>query len=56
VMLSHYCGKLYAESMLGQNEPLRLMQELKISPFPGGRVRAPLLFLALHWFSLLDRI
>jgi len=56
VMLSHYCGKLYAESLLGKTEPLRLFQELKISRFPGGALRTPLLFLALHWFSLLDRI
>jgi len=56
LMLSSYCGKLYADSLLGQNEHIRLMQDLKISRFPGGLLRAPLLFLALHWFSLLDRI
>jgi len=56
VMLSHYCGKLYADSLLGNFEPLRLMQELKISRFPGGLMRAPLLFLAMHWFSLLDHL
>jgi len=56
VMLAYYCGKIYADCLLGQNEPLRLMQSLKISRFPGGLLRAPLLFLALHWFSLLDKI
>jgi len=57
VMLSHYCGFLYACSILGTlKEPLRLLQELKISKFPGGRLRAPLLFLALSWFALLDRL
>jgi len=56
VMLAHYCGKLYADSLLGRVEPLRLLQDLKISRFPGGRLRAPLLFLAMHWFSLLDRL
>jgi len=56
VMLSSYCGKLYADSLLGQDDHFRLFQELKISRFPGGLLRAPLLFLALHWFSLLDRI
>jgi len=56
VMLSHYCGKLYADSLLGWPEPLRLLQDLKISRFPGGKLRAPLLFLAMHWFSLLDHL
>jgi len=57
VMLSHYCGFLYAQSILGTlKEPLRLLQELKISKFPGGRLRAPLLFLALNWFALRDRL
>jgi len=56
VMLSHYCGKLYAESLLGKSAELQLMKDLKISRFPGGLLRAPLLFLALHWFALLDKI
>ncbi|GAC1041676.1 NAD(P)/FAD-dependent oxidoreductase [Rhizobium sp. No.120] len=56
VMLSNYCGKLYAKTVLGNADELRLFRELNIPPFPGGaRVRAPLLFLALSWFALRDR-
>lgn len=56
VMLSHYFGKLYAESIIGNKDYLQLMKDLKISVFPGGFIRTPLLFLAMNWFSLLDRI
>ena len=56
VMLSNYCGKLYAKTVLGNADELHLFKELKIPPFPGGaRMRAPLLFLALSWFALRDR-
>ena len=35
----------------------KLLEELKVPPFPGGRrLRAPLLFLALSWYALRDRI
>jgi gamma-glutamylputrescine oxidase len=34
-----------------------MIEDLKIPPFPGGRrFRTPLLFLALSWFALRDRI
>lgn len=57
VMLSNFFGKLYAETVLGNRDRLRLIEDLKIPPFPGGRrFRAPLLFLALNWFALRDRI
>ncbi|MGG6896046.1 FAD-dependent oxidoreductase [Rhizobium sp. BR 315] len=56
VMLSNYCGKLYAKTVLGNADELRLFKELNVPPFPGGaRMRAPLLFLALSWFALRDR-
>ena len=56
VMLSNYCGKLYAKTVLGNADELHLFRELNIPPFPGGaRMRAPLLFLALSWFALRDR-
>jgi gamma-glutamylputrescine oxidase len=56
VMLSNYTGRLYAETVTGNDDKLRLLRELKIPPFPGGRTfRAPLLFLALNWFALKDR-
>ncbi|OCI96728.1 oxidoreductase [Rhizobium sp. AC27/96] len=56
VMLSNYCGKLYAKTVLGNADELHLFKELNVPPFPGGaRMRAPLLFLALSWFALRDR-
>jgi gamma-glutamylputrescine oxidase len=56
VMLSNFTGKLYAEAVAGNRDRLRLLEQLNIPPFPGGRrLRAPLLFLALHWFALRDR-
>ena len=56
VMLSNYCGKLYAEMVLGKSADLELFKALDIPAFPGGaRMRAPLLFLALSWFALRDK-
>ncbi|MHC2363075.1 glycine/D-amino acid oxidase-like deaminating enzyme [Rhizobium leguminosarum] len=56
VMLSNYCGKLYAETVLGKSGDLDLFTSLDIPAFPGGaRMRAPLLFLALSWFALRDK-
>ncbi len=57
VMLSNFTGKLYAEMVAGNRDRLKLMQDFKIPAFPGGRaLRAPLLFLALNWYALRDRI
>ncbi|RWP34045.1 FAD-binding oxidoreductase [Mesorhizobium sp.] len=57
VMLSNFFGKLYAETVAGNRDRLRLIEDLNIPAFPGGRrLRAPLLFLALNWYALRDRI
>jgi gamma-glutamylputrescine oxidase len=57
VMLSNFMGKLYAETVAGNRDRLKLFEELKIPAFPGGtRFRSILLFLALNWFALRDRI
>ena len=57
VMLSNYTGKLYADAVQGNREMLKLMEELKIPAFPGGRaLRKPMLTLALSWYALLDHI
>lgn len=57
VMLANYCGKLYADDVTGNRTDLELYRGLKIPPFPGGpSLRAPLLFLALTWYALLDRL
>jgi gamma-glutamylputrescine oxidase len=56
VMLSNFVGKLYAETIAGNRDRLKLFEDLKIPPFPGGRrFRAPLMFFALNWFALRDR-
>lgn len=57
VMLANFAGKLYAESVSGNRDRLKLFEELKIPPFPGGaRLRPLLLYLALNWYALRDRI
>lgn len=57
VMLSNFVGRLYAETVAGNRDRLKLFEELRIPAFPGGRLlRAPLLFLALNWYALRDRI
>lgn len=57
VMLSNYCGKLYADMVAGKATDLDHLASLKIPAFPGGRhMRTPLLFLALTWFALRDRL
>ena len=56
VMLANYCGRLYAETVLGKSADLDLFRSLDIPAFPGGAaMRAPLLFLALSWFALRDK-
>ncbi|MGE7370846.1 NAD(P)/FAD-dependent oxidoreductase [Neorhizobium sp. NPDC001467] len=56
VMLSNYCGKLYADMTLGKATELSYLADLNVPAFPGGtRLRAPLLFLALTWYALRDR-
>lgn len=57
VMLANFAGKLYAEAASGNRDRLRLLEEFRISPFPGGtRLRPVLLFLALNWYALRDRV
>ena len=56
VMLSNYCGTLFAKSVLGESSELDLFKDLKIPRFPGGQwLRSPLLVLALSWYALRDR-
>ncbi|MDY6962779.1 MAG: FAD-binding oxidoreductase, partial [Pseudomonadota bacterium] len=57
VMLSNYCGKLYADRVTGTPSALGDLEALDVRGFPGGRrFRDPLLFLALTWFALRDRL
>ena len=56
VMLSNFCGKLYAEAAAGNRDRLRAFEALRHAPFPGGhRLRPALLVLAMSWFALRDR-
>ncbi|WP_455476571.1 NAD(P)/FAD-dependent oxidoreductase [Bartonella sp. B17] len=56
VILAPFIGKLYAEWLTGKRERFECFQDLRISSFPSRRfLRYPLLFLAMHWFSLMDR-
>lgn len=57
VMLSNFCGKLYAEAVCGNRDRLLALRELKVPAFPGGMaLRKPLLFFALSWFAFLDKV
>lgn len=57
VALSGLAGRVMAEAVAGQAERLDLFGSLPIPPFPGGSAaRAPLLTLAMTWFSLRDRL
>ncbi len=56
VMLSNYCGKLYADMVVSRHKALEQFSSLDVPSFPGGTaLRAPLLFLALSWYALRDR-
>ena len=57
VMLANFAGRLYAERIAGNRDRLAEFEALDIPAFPGGRrLRAPLLFLAMTWFSMRDRL
>lgn len=56
VMLSNFCGKLYADHVLGGSDDLEALRALDVPAFPGGsRFRKPLLLLALTWYAMRDR-
>ncbi|OLP58142.1 oxidoreductase [Xaviernesmea oryzae] len=57
VMLANYCGRLYAQSVLGGSHELDLLKNLPVPPFPGGRhFRSVLLFVALSWYAMRDKL
>jgi gamma-glutamylputrescine oxidase len=56
-ILLENCVRQRVETIAGNRDRLKLLEELKVPAFPGGRTfRAPLLFLALSWYALMDRI
>lgn len=57
VALTGLAGKVMAEAVAGQAGRFDVLSELPVRPFPGGKhLRAPLLTLAMTWFSLRDRL
>ncbi len=57
VALSGFAGRVTAEAIAGQSERFDVLSDLPIPPFPGGAsLRAPLLSLAMSWYSLRDRL
>ncbi|MCD2183392.1 NAD(P)/FAD-dependent oxidoreductase [Rhizobium sp. GN54] len=57
VMLSNYCGKLFAEEVAGGSAELDMLKSLKINAFPGGlSLRTPLLILAMTWYAFRDKL
>jgi gamma-glutamylputrescine oxidase len=52
-----HAGKLMADAIGGQADGFDTMARIPTRPFPGGAaLRAPLLVLAMTWFSLRDRL
>ncbi|MXQ08135.1 FAD-dependent oxidoreductase [Alphaproteobacteria bacterium GH1-50] len=57
VAMTGLAGKILAEAIAGDEARLGLVSKLPVAPFPGGKhSRAPLLTLAMTWFSLRDRL
>ncbi len=57
VALTGLAGKVMAEAVAGQAGRFDVMSTLPVHAFPGGKhARAPLLTLAMTWYSLRDRL
>ena len=57
VSMAVIAGEILAEAILGRTGRFDAMAAIPTRPFPGaGRARAPLLALAMTWFSLRDRL
>ena len=57
VALTGLVGKIMAEAVAGDDDRFELLAKLPVDPFPGGKhARAPLLTLAMTWYSLRDRL
>ena len=57
VALTGLAGKIMAEAIAGQAGRFDLWGSLPVNAFPGGKhARAPLLTLAMTWYSLRDRL
>ncbi len=56
VALSGMCGRLIAEAVAGQAERFDVMARFKHPPFPGGKLRTPLLALGMLYYRLKDAL
>lgn len=57
VALSGFSGRVLAEAIVGETDRFDAMQTLPVPNFPGGAAfRAPLLALAMTWYSMRDRL
>ena len=56
VALAGMYGKILAEAIAGQAERFDLMARFRHPPFPGGKLRTPILALAMLWYRLRDAL
>lgn len=56
VALAGIYGKILAEAIAGHAERFDLMARFRHPPFPGGKLRTPLLVLAMLWYRLRDAL
>ena len=57
VLNAPFAGKIIAQALTHYRALLELFSAFPCPPFPGGTaLRAPILFLAMSWFALMDRI
>ncbi len=56
VALAGMYGKLIAEAIAGQAERFDLMARFRHPPFPGGKLRTPMLTLAMLWYRMRDAL
>jgi len=54
VVLAGMYGKIIAEAIAGHAERFDLMARFRHAPFPGGKLRTPLLALGMLWYRLRD--
>lgn len=56
VALTGLAGRVVAESILGNDERIRLFENIKVPSFPGGKLlRKPTLFIGMNYYRFLDK-
>ena len=57
IALATLAGEVLADAIAGTHERFELMSSLPTPAFPcGGRLRSPLLALAMGWYAMRDRL